>query len=155
MIVARGYCPKCNCEWSVAEARRHVRVTGVVTIYDAVKIGKGIRCMVCTRLITRDVLEGRTKKPFKRDTQIRLVNDKGEQKYVLYGATHSIKRDLSARKMKLPDGFKGSGTALASKLGISEEDLAAQFGMNVEDLSTARFDVGKSELKKEPKPDDK
>ncbi len=153
MIVAKGYCPRCKSEWSPEEAARYVEVTGVVTLFEATRGGGAIRCMICRRRITADVLSGRSRKPVKREAQIRLVNDEGKLLNVYYGATHGIKKELAGKKGKLPEGFKGSGTALAEKLGMSSEDLAVHLGMSIEELSTVRLDLGKSKLEKaEPNP---
>ena len=147
-LVAGGYCPNCQGEWTREYAERFHKVTGTVTLREALKISDGVRCSMCRKLITSDRLAGRSKKPFVRQDQIRLVNDQGKELFVYYGPTANIKKELSGKSTQLPAGFKGDGIALAEKLGMSAEDLAVHMSMSIEELASARFDVGKDALEK-------
>lgn len=143
----KGYCPHCGVEWSPELARRlGKKVNRVIGMWEALNSGHVIHCSVCHKRTAKGFFEGRNKKPFKRASQIRLIDAEGKQKFVYYGPSKGLRDELSTREVSWPDGFRGTGAALADRLRMPIHELAEQMGMSDEELVTSTFDVGTSKL---------
>lgn len=135
-----GRCPLCGDSPTVADVRRATGYTPLAHWQDAMKYGAAkIRCERCRGVI--DISKyGRGSGARKRVPVIRSLEGSGVS-YRYFGESFGLsKRGVNVAAL---EGFKGSGSQLAAKLGVSTADLAKALNTDESDLRSSTFDVSK------------
>lgn len=84
--------------------------------------------------------KGRPRRASERVAVIRSLSGDGVG-YRYFGESHGLREqglDLSAA-----EGFKGTGSELSQKLGMTDVQLAGQLNISVADLTSTSYDISK------------